>query len=236
MNELIDEILEEIDPMSNPYLTGLADGSFLKEDFIETQVQFYYAVVFFSRPMAAVAAKIPSTRLRREVLRNVWEEHGEGDVDDEHGSTFLTFLDRLAGLSERDVLKRTLWPEVRMFNTTLTGACIMDEYLVGVGVLGMIERMFADISARIGQTLVRREWLTEERLVHYKLHAELDIRHADDFFNVLRPTWKKDDVNRYYIEQGLRLGAHCFDQLYRGLYNARERRWMREHLVPNART
>ena len=112
----------------------------------------------------------------------------------------------------------------------------MDEYLIGVGVLGMIERMFADISAFLGNAVVDRGWLSSDKLVHYTLHAELDIRHSDDFFNVLRPTWDRDNEDRYYIEQGLRLGAHCFDQLYRGLYAARTRRWRRKYLVLNART
>jgi hypothetical protein len=33
----------------------LADGSFDREDFVETQIQFFFAVVFFSRPMMALA-------------------------------------------------------------------------------------------------------------------------------------------------------------------------------------
>lgn len=236
MNELIEEILQSTEYMSNPYLVALEDGTFEHEDFLETQIQFFYAVAFFARPMAAVAAKIPSTRRRREVLRNVWEEHGEGEGNGEHRSTFMTFLNRLGGISEREVWERKLWPEVRMFNTTLVGACVMDEYLIGVGVMGMIERIFADISAVIGNAVVDREWVRSDRLVHYTLHAELDIRHAEDFFDVLRPAWDKNNEDRYYIEQGLRLGAHCFDQFYRGLYAARTRRWTRTHLVPNART
>ena len=152
MQRLIDDILEETNHPANPYLIGLADGSFAKDDFVETQIQFFYAVTFFNRPMAAVAAKIPSTRLRKAILRNVWEEHGEGEEDEEHESTFLSFLERLNGVSKEEVLHRQLWPELRMFNTTLTGACVVDEYLVSVGVLGMIERMFADISARIGNS------------------------------------------------------------------------------------
>ena len=39
-----------------------------------------------------------------------------------------------------------MWPEVRAFNTVLVGACVMDEYLIGAGVMGIIERMFSDIA------------------------------------------------------------------------------------------
>jgi len=236
MDELIQRVLDETDARANPFFAALDDGSFAKDDFVETQVQFYHAVVFFSRPMAAVAAKIPSPRQRVEVLRNVWEEHGEGKGDDQHGSTFLELLRRLDGVTELDVAKRVLWPEVRAFNTVLTGACVMDEYLVGVGVLGTIERMFADVSAWIGRAIVDRGWLAADELVHYTLHQELDVKHAADFFDVVRPAWEASAESRYYVEQGIRQGAYVFDRLYEGLHRARGRRWLRDVIVPHSRT
>lgn len=226
MKTLIQEVLAAHSIKDNPYLAALADGSLAREDFIETQVQFYYAVVFFSRPMAVLAAKIPSSALRIEVLRNVWEEHGEGDLAARHGSTFLELLSRLAGLTRADVERRMLWPEVRAFNTVLVGAATLDDWEVGASVLGMIERMFADIAAHIGRSILRRGWLTEDRLIHYGLHAELDVRHSDDFFALLEPTWARDERGRYLIEQGLRLGGYVFDRMYRDLWHARARRWL----------
>ena len=95
MQERIDEILDECKFRENPYFKSLQDGSFEKEDFIETQIQFFFAVVFFSRPMAILAAKIPTPDLRLEIVRNVWEEHGEGDVEKIHRNTFIKFLNRI---------------------------------------------------------------------------------------------------------------------------------------------
>jgi pyrroloquinoline quinone (PQQ) biosynthesis protein C len=207
-------------------LAALRDGTLTRDDFLETQIQFYYAVVFFSRPMAVLAAKIPSSKLRVTILRNVWEEHGEGDCDRRHGATFLELLDRLAGISQYDVEGRTLWPELRAFNTALIGCCTLDDWEIGAGCLGMIERMFADISAWIGSSIVSRGWLPADRVVHYALHAELDVRHSDDFFATLQPTWERDARARYLVEQGFRLGAYVFDRLYRDLYEARSRRWI----------
>lgn len=215
----------------NPYFEALRSGAFERADFVETQVQFYFAVVFFSRPMAAVAAKIPQAARRLEVLRNVWEEHGEGDAGLTHGATFLEFLRRLDGLEPHDVDARALWPEVRAFNTALVGACVLDEYLVGVAVLGMIERMFADISQWIGSLVVERGFLQQDELVHYKLHAQLDVRHSADFFDVLAAPWAAGEGDRYAIRQGLELGGYLFDRLYRDLFAARARRLLREPAV-----
>ena len=224
MDSLIERVCKESPIERNPYFAALMDGTFERADFVETQVQFFFAVDFFSRPMAAVAAKIPSAKRRVEILRNVWEEHGEGSEHIAHGATFLEFLSRLDGITPAEVEARALWPEVRIFNTTLVGAAVLDEYVVGVSMMGIIEYMFVDISNRIGRGIVQRGWLDSSAMIHYELHEHLDSKHAADFFDVLRPEWEKGETERYNIAQGLRLGATVFDGLYRGLYRARTRR------------
>ncbi len=227
---LIDDVLADVDYAENPYFTALRDGSFSREDFLETQLQFHAAVTFFSRPMAALAAKIPSAELRVEIVRNVWEEHGEGDPARMHGATFVELLARLTGGAadevRREIERRPLWPEVRAFNTLLAGVCVLDEYLVGVGCMGIVERMFAEISGWIGNAIVARGFLPADRMIHYSLHESLDVKHASDFFAVLDAAWGAAD-ERYRIEQGLRMGAIAFDQLYARLYRCRDRRWVR---------
>jgi pyrroloquinoline-quinone synthase len=144
-----------------------------------------------------------------------------------HATTFVEFLARLAQITPDAIEQRSLWPEVRAFNTVLSGACVLDEYLTGVGMMGMIERMFADISAWIGRGVVARGWLTDETMIHYSLHEKLDIKHSDDFFNILAKSWDKSVEDQYAIEQGLRLGAYIFNGLYLGLYKSRSRRSLR---------
>lgn len=226
MKETIAALLEQYPLQSNPYFAALQEGSFDREDFLETQVQFYYAVVFFSRPMAVLAAKIPSAATRTEILRNVWEEHGEGQAGSRHGATFLELLKRIDDIRQEDVEARALWPELRAFNTNLIGCCALDDWEIGAGCLGIIERMFVDISAFLGEQLDKRGWLAADRVVHYSVHKELDVRHSEDFFATLQPTWERGPRERYLITQGLQLGAYVFDRLYRDLYEARTRRSM----------
>ncbi|MGE5084820.1 MAG: TenA family transcriptional regulator [Bacillota bacterium] len=228
LRQLIDKVLTETDYKNNPYFTNLHAGNFAKEDFLETQIQFYYAVVFFSRPMAALAAKIPSPELRLEVIRNVWEEHGEGNLSIAHGSTFIELLNRLGGVELNDVMHRGLWPEIRTFNTTLIGVSVLDDFIIGVATLGIIERMFSDISGWIGQGIVKNGWLTDDRMIHYKLHQALDIKHSDDFFQIIEKAYNTSDEYKYHIEQGLRLGACVFNDMYAGLWRSRKFRWIQE--------
>lgn len=230
---LVQKTHERFDWTQNPYFEGLPGMT--REDFVETQVQFFWAVTFFSRPMALLVGKIPRTGQRVEVLRNVWEEHGEGNPRLSHSSTFRELLARLGGLDETAIEARVLWPEVRAFNSALVGACLVDEWIVGATTLGMIEHMFQAMSAALGRAIVENGWLRERELVHYNVHEALDVRHANDFFAAVA-SGLGPGTDDYYVEQGLMQGASVFLGLYRGLYEARGRRWMRRTRTPHARS
>ena len=186
------------------------------EHFRATQEQFFFAVTFFSRPMAALVGRIDDPQARIEILHNLVEEHGEFEVSAFHHNTFKRFLQSI-GASPQNLDSLPVSPVLRGFNAVLTAACVLDELEVGVGCMGIIEHAFAGISARIGQAVVRRGWVADGALVHYKLHAQIDERHAEEFFSVIEPRWP-DRSRRYYIEQGLELGAYAFDRLYRDLH------------------
>ncbi len=57
---------------------------------------------------------------------------------------------------------------------------------------------------------------SDKNLLHYKLHAEIDTRHAEEFFCVVERSWN-DPTKQYFIKQGLELGAYVFNRLYRDL-------------------
>ncbi|MBP9752303.1 MAG: iron-containing redox enzyme family protein [Proteobacteria bacterium] len=235
MKEKVKEILKDLDFLENPYLQSLHDGTLTLEDFVETQIQFFYAVDFFSRPMAMLAAKIPTASMRLEIIRNVWEEHGEGNLEKAHTKTFLDFLNRLANVTFDDVYKRSLWPEVRIFNSAITAVCTLDDYMTGIGAMGMIEYMFSDISSKIGKGILKRGWMDEKTILHYNTHEVLDIRHADDFFKIVEKAYAENKEHQYYIEQGLWFGATLFYMLYQQLYTNRERRSLRDVSIPHSR-
>ena len=187
------------------------------ECFRRTQEQFFYAVTFFPRPMAALVGRIGDPRLRLDILHNLVEEHGEFKEQFFHHTTFQQFL-RSIGSRPEELEGKKLWPALRAFNSVLTASCALDELEVGVACMGIIEQAFAGISAIIGKSVVQRSWVAADRLVHYKLHAQIDERHAEEFFAVLEPLWE-DESRRYYVEQGLELGAYIFDRLYRDMYD-----------------
>ncbi|MDP0560842.1 MAG: iron-containing redox enzyme family protein [Candidatus Endonucleobacter sp. (ex Gigantidas childressi)] len=219
--DVVDSMLHDCGYHFNPYFIKLKEKEFCKCDFVETQIQFLFAVEFFSKPMAVLSAKIPESEFRIEIVRNVWEEHGEGDLAKSHSKTFRELLKKLDSISENQIDKRILSPDVRIFNTALIGACSWDDYLIGVGVMGIIERMFCDISVWLGEGIVHNDWLREVDMLHYNIHKSLDIKHSQDFFDVLQPSWNKTEEGNYKIKQGLSMGATMFNNLYGNLYKNR---------------
>ncbi len=209
-------VLERTAIVHGPYLEALAGGSMPLETFRVTQEQFFHAVTFFPRPMAALVGRIPDPHSRLDILHNLVEEHGEFRAQDFHHSTFRRFLYSIGSDLDR-VDREPVWPEVRAFNGVLSSACALDDLAVGISCMGVIEYAFAGISAAIGRAVVDRGWVAADQLVHYRLHAAIDERHAEEFFAVVEPRWDDQD-GRHHIEQGLQLGVYVFDRLYRDLY------------------
>lgn len=233
MQHYIDALKQRTAALQNPYLRALRDGELSREDFIETQIQFLFAVVFFSRPMAALAGRMPRPELRLALLENVSDEHGGGNLRLCHEQTFLLFLSRL-GVSPEEIEWRALWPEVRLFNTALVGVCLLDDVPTALATLGIIEDLFAQISSDIGRSVLQRGFLSPSEIIHYKTHEALDVEHAEGFYQTLRAPYAQHPRTAYQVQQGLELGAHVFMQMYEGLYRARGRRQLREVTGPHS--
>lgn len=226
MRAYIVSLKQRLAPLASPYLAALREGSLIHADFLETQIQFLFAVVFFSRPMAALAGRMPRPELRLSLLNNVADEHGDGNLSLCHERTFLMLLSRL-GVTTGMIEKRALWPEVRAFNTALVGLCTLDDLYTAVAALGMIEDLFSGISAELGRSIVARDFLPAEQLIHYRAHELLDVAHADGFYQLLDGPYAAAPRHAYQIQQGLELGAYLLLRLYQDLYAARGRRWNR---------
>lgn len=131
MEELLSWVAAQADArgiLNNRYFSALEDGTMSREMFQETQRQFYFAVRYFSRPMAALMARMPGSALRRSLIHNLSEEHGyveEKEMFDPalaHDMTFLRFLETL-GVGREEMSRLREDAAVRAFNASLMGVC-----------------------------------------------------------------------------------------------------------------
>lgn len=207
------ELLAADPILGNRYFRDLSDGRMPREVFVDSQIQFSHAVGFFSRCLAALISRLPTSASRAVLVHNLAEEHG---LDEErpaagfrpqfaHDRTFAKFLETLG--SAGDATPR---PPVRAFNLALLGACSAETPGFAFAALGMIEYAFAEISAEIGRQVVERGWVTPEELTHYSLHAEIDKRHAAELFEAAERAGEDSGS----IRAGLAFGHYIFGRLY----------------------
>jgi len=216
-----DQMLADRNILKKPYFADLTNGAMSLPGFRDTQEQFLFAVRFFSRPMAALASRLPDSASRLDLIHNLGEEHGEGNPATAHDKTFAQFLRSIGGRGDRDT---KAGPAVDAFNHALIGVCLAKETDAAFSCLGIIEYAFADISAFIGNAVVARGWVRREDLVHYNLHAEIDKRHAEELFSAVEGRFDEGQANVDVVESGLRLGLHLFDAFYADLHQLSQTR------------
>src|SRR6476659_2502718 len=96
-----DRVLENSGIWRNPYLQTLQDGSMTLESFRRSQEQFFFAVSFFPRPMAALVGRVPDPKARLDILHNLVEERGEFNEELFHHTTFQRFLRSIGSEPEK---------------------------------------------------------------------------------------------------------------------------------------
>jgi pyrroloquinoline quinone (PQQ) biosynthesis protein C len=219
--DYIDNLINDYNFKNNLYFQSLSQGNFKKEDFIETQIQFYTVIRFFPKFLAEVISKLPESDLKLSIVENFYQDHNSNLP----GNSFLDFLNKLQ-ISKLDVDKRELWPETRIFIMALLGTCALDNIITACAALGVIEYMFLYVSETLEKILVKTGWLEIGQIRFYLNHEKLDRKHSQDFFNVILKSWHNPE-SKYYVTQGLKLGAYSFNSLFNELYQDRQLRLFR---------
>ena len=205
--------LKDQTPLSqHPYFEALSSCTMTKEQFIKSQLDFFQAVIFFTRPMLQLSARLNQYKQRWPILENVIEEHGDGCLNHTHGAQFKLLLNNL-GISAEKLHIHQPHPSVEIFNLTLSAISTTKPTAFAIAVLGIIEDRFSDISAHIATALLTNQWLSKENLCHYALHKELDISHANDFYQLIQSEWNTPK-GYVTIKKGLELGNYLFLNLY----------------------
>jgi pyrroloquinoline quinone (PQQ) biosynthesis protein C len=233
MRDCLAKLIEGLDITANPYLRALREGTMRRAEFVETQIQFLHAVVFFPRPLMVLASRLPRPEMRLSLLHNVDDEHGHGNLSISHEQTFLKLLQQL-GASPDEIERRALWPEVRAFNIALSGLCTQEDPFTALAAVGIIEDIYSRLSEELGRSISARNWLPSEQPNHYSANETQDVEHAEGLYALLEDPYLTSPRYAYQIQQGFELGAYLLLRLFTDLYRARARRWTREITGPHS--
>ena len=194
---------------------SLLNGTMDKEKFKETQINFLDAVEFFSRPMFIISSKLDSYEDRCRIIENILDEHGNGEIGNAHGNTFRQYLVSL-GATEKQINNRKPNKDVLEYNKTLIKCSTKKSTMRSIAMMGIIEERYSKISATIVREILKKKWISKDRLYHYSLHEELDIEHAQGFYNIIKGAWKNIN-SKEEIKKGLTLGNSMILNLYNGI-------------------
>ncbi|MBS1149794.1 MAG: hypothetical protein H6Q89_1492 [Myxococcaceae bacterium] len=201
-----------------PYVKGAVDGSLSQHDFVQTQVQFFFAVEAYPQYLSQLAARSKSPGARRVLEENVRDEEGEGRSAQSHAHTFRGLLEKL-GVTAAETDATPKWACVEAFNAGVREACTAGPEELGLATVAAIEDLFTAISRDLGGAIVKRGWLAREEVVHYNVHEELDRVHADALYRELDAA-KGEGVERT-VTKGLEGGVTLMSELYAGLLRGR---------------
>ena len=215
MKKFILELIKSTPVEHQPFFNYLLNGTMDKEQFKKSQISLIDAVEFFSRPMFVILSKLSTYKERLPIIENILDEHGNGEIDKAHGNTFRQYLVSL-GATKKEINNRNLNKAVLEYNNALIKCATNNPTERGLAMMGMIEKRYSKISAIIVKEILKKKWVSKDLLYHYSLHEELDVEHAEGFFNIIKDSWEDMD-SRKEIQKGLTLGNSMILNLYNGI-------------------
>ncbi len=215
MKNFISKLIKSSPIDGQPFFVSLLNGTMDKEKFKETQIDFLDAVEFFSKPMFIISSKLDSYEDRCHIIENILDEHGNGEIGNAHGNTFRQYLVSL-GATEKQINNRKPNKVVLEYNNTLIKCSTNNSTMRSIAMMGMIEERYSIISATIAREILKKKWVSKDKLYHYSLHEELDVEHAQGFYNIIKDGWR-DIRSKEEIKKGLTLGNSMILNLYNGI-------------------
>lgn len=184
-----------------------------KPDLILWLKQEYFVSVAFVNWFLWTAALTNDLEAKTILVRNIWEELGEGDPEQSHVEILRTFLSELnVALSENDIL-----PETKLYLEKMK-SITNENFFSALGALGPANEYLLKLEYgkmyQSYQLLARREALPEARFFYVNLEA--DESHAELMFSLIESVChtKSDAADvRHGCEEALE--ARCL--FYEGL-------------------
>lgn len=175
------EFLKKITIESNETWKKSLYYNFLKtctrQEFLDSQIPFYYAVNAFPSMLLKLASMIYDNEKRLTLIENIWEEHGCGDFKNFHMNTFKNHLKALNDNIEPELYEN---PFVTIWIDNILEEKYSAENLGTI--LFAIEYIYAFISTDIADFTLSVDVVSP----HYQTHSILDLSHGEELFHLVK--------------------------------------------------
>ena len=216
MKEFIREVKQDNPLESNPFFKDILENKISLDSFKYTQYYFYPVVTFFSKPMFMLCSKIDDYNIRWKILENIIDEHGKGSEPENHGSTYKSYLINL-GLDYNKIDSEKINHYALEFNNILMRECSENYWVKGAAMIAIMEDLYINISRIIYNFLIENNHLDKDKIIHYKIHEEIDVKHSEDMYGLLSDHWSDNKLNEI-IKSGFVEGNDMLLNLFSNLY------------------
>ena len=155
---------------------------FLAEEATARQLAYY---IFQENPsdanfedlIVSLQLGIGNPNSKMELARNYWDEMGLGDIRLVHTELYNEFLTEVRGLVPEFDSHFEALPEAIATGNYLLYACkYRSTRYLGLGCLGVIERLFSEASETVVKACVRLGIKTQ---LYHRTHCAIDLEHTD---------------------------------------------------------
>lgn len=186
------------------------------DKFLISQECFISAVDHWSRLFGLLLFYVPTDKERLIIIKNLNDEHGDGDLNNSHTNTFKLLLKSLNYNKDILLYNKNLqsYSHIDKFNNNLKHVITTKNWIYSVAMLAMIEYTYIVVCKNIHNYLLN--FLSVDQINHYSLHETLDVTHATELFSLLIPYMKNDELS-LDMKEGITNGYNIMNELYSSL-------------------
>ena len=168
----LEKQIEQYDLLTHPFYQAWSAGQLTPEDLQEYATEYYHHVAAFPTYLSTLHSLLPSSPLRRAVLRNLYDEELDGVP---HSELWLDFAEGL-GVDRESVKARIPLPEVQELIAQYRN--LMQSPAAALAALYAYESQVPRIAKEKAKALAERYGADPRTCRYFELHRLVDQHHA----------------------------------------------------------
>ncbi len=170
---------------NHAFIQRCGNGKLSLEEIRILAVQMYNFCNNFNRILAGILSCCPDKNAQLVILENLYDEMGQGDINQSHPELFRRFT-RALGMDDETLAAQIVTPETR----TLINAYLQIPHKYGyLAALGAVcyasEGIVSYLYSQLYKGIIDTANLPKDSLIFFELHIDLDDSHAANLERVI---------------------------------------------------
>lgn len=181
--KILDELSEAKSVLNHPFYLAWQKGELPREAIAEYATHYYHYIAAFPTHISALHSRCDDIRTRQVLLHNLMEEEL---TSDNHPELWLRFAEGM-GVARETVFATRDSSKSHLITRTFYYLTRTQSLVAGLAGLYAYERQMPAISKVKMESLTRFYDVSDRRtLSYFRVHAEVDIRHAEEARQLLK--------------------------------------------------